>query len=330
MDTNVFPVPNEIILLTAEFLTPNDLYSFMLTSKTHYELIMTQITHLAQNYARTLPLEMERFMWSLFNLEHSHLNKNEKFIQFIGVHTFTNITLLELIWAEYELESDIDNYGPLPEDPNELYILKYKAGMLSVLNGFDMHLAGLLSYSIPTESFQFFVKFSLKYTSLVNQLIETIETDFNKILELGITFEQLDEMFQNGLELGGTLKYIFMSIVDDYYDEYINQISYSVDETLIEDSLVVNGYSSELLGTYKAVQYIIGKTFAHDYILTRRININDIPNFLENVIKLQAIGITEYEQINIVDIFLENPTEERFENIYLQMLFFKNVDISLI
>lgn len=327
--TTYLPIPNEIIVYMCDFLSPNDLYNFMVSSRAHYELIMSHIPYFSHHYAHTLRLPIERFFWSMFNFEYSHMSESNKFIKFCSVHTFTNTNLLESIWEEYYLEDD-DKYGPLPTNPVQLHELKYKTGILHVLNTYDVHLSGLLSYSIPSESFPFFVKFSLKYNHLVSELMETIEDDFNTIIERGITFEQLDEMLQNAMQLGGTPKYIFMSIVDEYYNEFVNQISYDVDETLVEESLIVNGFSDEELETYKAVQYIIGKIFAHEYILTRRMNINDMPNFLEHVVKLRSIGITEYEHLPIVDAFIDNPTDERFENICIQMVMSNTVDLSLI
>ena len=60
-------LPAEILLIVADMLSPIDLYNYMMISRRHFDLVMSNINHFVHLYARTSKFPVERFMWSQYD-----------------------------------------------------------------------------------------------------------------------------------------------------------------------------------------------------------------------------------------------------------------------
>ncbi len=310
-------LPVELIIMIADALNPADLYTFICTSKYFKDLIMARIDHFANLYANVLILDVERFMWSLFDFEYLLItDKERKFLRMLGVHKFTQTNKLEIEWNTNDMD-DNDEYGPLPTDPTELYIKKFQTGMIHGFGeNYSIYLSGMHVYSTNNESFRFLFKILIKYRKAAGWWCETIEYDMRNFQERGITFEMFDEYFQEALSFGAKDFDIYYMISNDFHNDYLRLLRNGIVPQEAKYDVEDDDYSDELLETYNAIRHIIGNHLAHHYILDERININHTPNFLENVSKLYANGILNED---LVDLFLTNPTDEMLENILLQV-----------
>ena len=140
----------------------------------------------------------------------------------------------------------------------------------------------------------------------------------------------LDHYLQEGLSYGAKLNITYNIIMDsgiDGMNSFLRLLSYGVDVYNAKDDYEDEDFTDYELEIYNAVRYIIGTDFAYHYILYKKININNIPNFLENVVRLRSIDV---DVPQIIDAFMETPTNECFENIRLQMEIFGFVDVLLL
>ena len=59
-------LPHELLLTTAEFLGPVDLYNLMISNKRLFYIIIQRLPYFIRLYAKSSRLEVERFMWRSF------------------------------------------------------------------------------------------------------------------------------------------------------------------------------------------------------------------------------------------------------------------------
>jgi hypothetical protein len=329
-------MPSEIILLIAEHLNPADLYTFMLTSKRIQNLIISRIPQFVKLYVNVLQLDVEKFMWKLFNDDYFEIKDKDKlFIRMLEVHNFAHSDILEYIYDNYEIEPG-DFYLPLPEEEKQLYIKKFQAGMICGLNNRkDYFLISLFTYAFTDDIFEFLFKFINKYIKLAlfiskHSVVEQISIDVEYMIGMEMTFEMLDHYLTNGLTYGAKLYETYNIIMEggiNGINNFFRLLSYGVEVYYAKDDFEDENFYDYELENYNAIRHIIGSEFAYQYILQKKININNIPNFLENVVRLRSIDV---DDIKIVDIFLQNPTNECFENIQMQMDIFGRVDIYLL
>ncbi len=314
---NLDVLPSEILVIIAKECTPEDLYKLLMTSKRFYYLVMSNVSHYINHYKNIVQLDVEKFMWSLFDdYFFSNQSKGEIFLKMLKIYVFAKSNYIENIWEKYKL-FDNENYGPLPVDPIELYNKKFYALSLAILIDVEFHQASLFSYDIDNiDVFEFLFKFIIKYTNLANLHKEDLIAHIESFLEQNMDFDWVDDYIQKALSYEAHEEDIFDILIDeDHVDEYIRLLSYGVDPDRAKQDVDNDHYSTRRLNTYNEVRQIIGNELAHYYILDKKININTIPNFVENVHRLVMIGVND---TTIIDYFVQNPTDANFE--YIQSL----------
>ena len=304
-------LPQELLLTTAEFLGPVDLYNLMISNKRLFYVIIKRLPWFIRLYAKSSRLEVERFMWrSFYNKNFIIKNKYQLFFSMVSIYKFTSTTLLEGIWRHHKMD-DVEDYGPLPVDPTELYIKKFQAGMFSVLGKLPSIISSMYSQSSENiEVFKFMFKLIVKYPKIALTYANSIEVDVHDFLIMFGSFEEFDDIFKQILSYGISEQDAY-SLFDDetILDEFFKYVSYGINgSNALEDARCFI-YDDEILEVYNAVRYIIGNEFAYHYILSEEINMDDYPNFLENIVRLRSIGITD---VFIVDSFLQDPTDAYF------------------
>jgi hypothetical protein len=165
-----------------------------------------------------------------------------------------------------------------------------------------------------------------------NNIISSIEVDDRGINSSydprvnNLYFVMQDDRMKQVAEYGAREFDIFSIILDNTFDEYFRLISHCIDHDVAKYD-VEEEYTDEQLMTYNSVRHIIGNELAHLYILQKNINIDNTPDFLQNVLRLYLIGVVEE---NVIDKFLENPSEVIFQTIQFQKEMIGTVDISLL
>jgi hypothetical protein len=322
-------LPVEITIIIAENLNPADLYALICTSKYFRDLIMSRQSYFARFYANVMLLDVERFMWNLFDYEHLLIkNQTKLFLRMLGIHKFTQTNKLEIEWSNYSMD-DNEDYGPLPTDPTELYIKKFQCGMFHGFNeNYSVFLSGMHSYLTTNETFNFLFKIYNKYNHAAGEWCELIEHDVNDFHENGLTFETFDNYFQQALSYGARDFDIYYAIRLNVFDEFLRMLTYGVpSKKAAYDAEDNQNYTDEELQTYNAVRFIIGNDLAYHYILYQRIVMANNPNFLTNVSRLYAIGV---ESTIVINAFLNNPTDVNFQCIQFQQELLGEVDVSLL
>ena len=84
-------LPDEILLMVTDMLSPVDLLNFMMISRRHFDFVMNNINHFVKLYATTYKFYVERFLWSQFN--NPLFNKYDKpenirFLIMIYIHKY--------------------------------------------------------------------------------------------------------------------------------------------------------------------------------------------------------------------------------------------------
>jgi hypothetical protein len=319
-------LPSEILMIISKECGPEDLYNLISTYPRFYNLVMPNISQYAHHYANVMPLDIEKFMWNLF--DNYNENKEKLFHKMLMVHVFAKSNLMEQLWEVNNMDNNHD-FGPLPQDPTQLYIKKFQAGIVSILNNYDLYQSSLFSYDIlNNEVLDFLLKFINKYRNLSEFFQEHLICYIEDFLEQNMDFDWIDEYIQEALSYGAKEEDIFNILIDeDYIDEYLVLLSYGIEPERAKDDIYNDDYTEEQLQTYNSIRYIIGNELAHYYILDRQIDINTIPNFLQNIVLILSIGIVD---INIINKFLKNPTNVCFENIRFQHEVIGSVNLSLI
>jgi hypothetical protein len=345
-------LPVELVVLIAEQMNPVELYTFICSSKYFYTLIMENIPHFVNLYTNVMRLDVEQFLWSMYNYEHLCINnkfikpKETLFIKMLGVYKFAQSQILEKIWEKYNLDEDIAHHGPLPEDPTQLYIKKFQAGMLCGLDVDDPNqlyikrflartfydldvndslvLPALFSYGTNGEAFKFIFKFNNKYRKASSMWCELISNDMEHLQNRGITFEMFDGYFQEALSYGASEFSIYWAIREDSFDNYLRLLKNGIEPHVATHDL---DYSDESLHIYNALRYIIGNKLAHHYVLEEELNFNNDANLLTDISRIYTIGIDDPE---IIDAFLDNPTDETFNNIWFQHTILGTIEIALL
>ncbi len=309
-------LPQEVLLIIAKQLNPEDLYKLLYTNKQFYNLIIPLASQFAKYYAKTTQLDVEKFMWGLFNYEHLIIkNKEQLFLKMLSVHVFSKTNVYE---------NTVDTF----DTQNDLCIRKFQAGMIYKLCFFDINnslqisssIISMYSYLDNPDMFPFLFKFFNKYKNVAVKMYEDIEVDIDEFVENGMTFEMIDDYFQQALQYGDDELEIYQIIKDDCIVDFLRYVSNGMGfkrASFLSGKLFdENEYTDAQLEKYNAVRYIIGQSFASHYILEKNVDIDNIPNFLENIVKLRSIGINKIE---VVEAYLQEPTTEHFENIQNQM-----------
>ncbi len=312
LTTSMFDrLPQELILMVTEFLGPFELCNFMVSDKHLCKLIIHRLPYFVRLYAKSSRFEVERFMWKSFYNENFIIkNKYQRFFSMVSIYKFSTTTLLEGVWRHHKMDEN-EAYGPLPVDPTELYIKKFQAGMFSVLGRQPSIVSSMYSQSCDNiEVFKFMFKFIVKYPQTVLAYADSFEEDVYDFIDMFQSFEKFDEIFKTILSHGISANDAY-SLFDDItiLDEYFKYVSFGIDATNAFEDARCFIYDDEILEVYNAVRYIIGNELAYHYILSEEINMDDYPNFLENIVRLRSIGVTE---VGIVDSFLQNPTDAHF------------------
>ncbi len=195
---------------------PNDLYKHLIFSKSNYDFIMEHISQLVNYYSNTMPLDIEKFMWNLFDNINININKQQLFIKMLQVYSFANSNIIEQVWKDNYID---ESYGPLPEDQLELYNIKFKTGMIYILCNNDnisnptLELSLLWAYSSNIIVFKFLFKFINKYKEVAIKYCELLLEDIEEFIEKNITFGTIDDYLQIGFSYG--INYYNM------YNEYV-------------------------------------------------------------------------------------------------------------
>ncbi len=296
---------NKLIMI-AKKCRPEDLYKLISTSQRIYSLVMPNMYQIVRHYATVLPLDVEKFMWNLFDNENKvNVNKEQLFIKMLMVHGFAKSNFMEQLWAANNLNNNHD-FGPLPQDPTELYIKKFQAGILTILYNYNVYQSCLFSYDLDNyEVFDFLLKFINKYTHVSHVFQTNLISHIEDFLEQNMNFEWVDNYIQEAVSYGATEEDVFSILIDEeYIDEYRRLLYYGVDPKRAKEDVENDEYTDHQLETYNEVRHIIGNDLAHHYILDQQLDIQTVPNFLEKVNHLLSIGINDTERI---DEFLANP-----------------------
>jgi hypothetical protein len=293
--------PAELTLMVAGFLQPVDVCNFSLTCKKHHKLITENIKKFVRLYIKTTPLEIERFMWNQFFNEDLTVHKIKLFFNMSSVYHFPKTNELELSWKENQMD-DNEDYGELPEDEKDLYVVKFQASMLCRLaKRMDIFLACLLSYSSKNLIyFEFLFKFLIKYRHLSSMVMETIESDIEVLIDKKITFEQFNGHMNDALLIGGRDTHIYLSLTNDdstIFTNYMKLLSAGVDSTTaFNDS--ERYISSVYLEKYKSLKPVIGHNYAYHYIIQKSMLFTNDPEIVQNLATLYANDINDISIAN--------------------------------
>ncbi len=324
-------MPTELILYITEQLLPADLFSFMTTCKEFFELIISRIPNYVALYLRVSNIHAEKLMWSMFNYEHMLIqNTQQLFLRMLGVYKFASTTLFERMWETEDLENHFI-YGGLLADTNEneLYEIKIQTGMIyGLVPLYELNVSGKIGCMKADDLFTCIFKFINKYSDIAVEWEDDIEDMFSELIDIGITFETIDDWLQQALSYNVNPLDIYDIMKDGLMEPFLRMLSYGVDVKYAISEVENDDFPDERLEAYNAIRYIIGNKLACHYILDDYIEINPLPdNFLENIRKCLDNNIQE---TYIIDTFLENPTNERFDNILVQLKIFGFVNISLL
>ncbi len=311
-------LPQELILMTTEFLGPYDLYNFMISNKHLCKFILPRLPYFVRLYAKSSRLEVERFMWrSFYNKHYIIKNKYQLFFSMVSIYKFSTTTLLEGVWRHHKMD-DNESYGPLPVDPTELYIKKFQAGMFSMLGKLPSLVSSMYSHTSDCiEIFEFMFKFIIKYPKTALAYSDSLEEDICNLTIMFRSFEVFDEIFTQILSYGvSEIDAYVLFDEEPFLNEFLKYVSFGINGINALEDAEYFIYDDDMLEVYNAVRYIIGNEFAYHYILCEEINMDDYPNFLKNIVRLRSIGVTD---VSIVDNFLEDPTDEHFNLIQLSL-----------
>jgi hypothetical protein len=234
-------LPIELLLFILGFNGPVDLCNFMMTCKKHYRLIIDHLHIFVKIYAISAPLEIERFMWSQFYNESLTIEKDRLFFKMMAVYDFPKTNIVEDCWDEFNLDED-EEFGELPEDDEELYVIKFQSAMLYYLAGeTDINNAVMKSYkSAHINIFEFLFKFYILYGDLLIDVSEYITNDIELLISKGITFDEFKKQMNDSLFIGGTQYHIYQALTHEdsaVFINYMNQIEAGIDPETVADNL---------------------------------------------------------------------------------------------
>ncbi len=205
-------IPSEIVLMTVEFLGPLEMYNFMVTCKRLYRIIIKELPHFVSLYAKTSRFEVERFMWgSFYNENQNFKDKYQLYFAMVDVYRFSTTTnfeqtLSQYFKVDYYITSDypkVELEYSLPEDPTELYIIKFQAGILSILGQQIPIIASTNSQSCNNiEIFKFMFKFILKYPKIAIMFTNCLNVFIERFIEKFNSFEEFEKRIKRILRPG--------------------------------------------------------------------------------------------------------------------------------
>ncbi len=193
---------------------PNDLYKNLITSKSNYDFIINHLFQLVNYYSTTMELDVEKFMWNSFDNININ-NKEQTFIKMLQVYSFANSNIIEQVWRDNYID---ESYGPLPKEPNELYNIKFKTGMIYILCNNDnisnptLELSSLWAYSSNFNVFKFLFKFINKYKNVAVKNSELLLEDIEEFIGKNITFGTIDDYLKIGLAVGINENYTYSDL----------------------------------------------------------------------------------------------------------------------
>jgi hypothetical protein len=312
VDVSIFDVlPAEILIMIAKECRPEDLYKLINTSTRFYNLVVPNASHYACLYANVMQLDVEKFMWNLFDDDlFNNDNKEQLFLKMLNMYLLSNCNYMGTVWQQNNMEYDED-YGPLPEDPIELYIKNFQFCLIKEFSDFDLLQSAKLSFDSDPSVFDFLFKFIKKYPTSSNENINDLVSHIEDFIEQNMDYYWVDEYIQEAISYNADEEDIFDVLTDgDYIDEYLKLLSYGVNPERAKYDVHSDEYTDEQLEDYNSIRHIIGNKLAHYYILDYQLDVNTVPNFLENVVRIRSYGI---EDENIINAFLQNPTNELLE-----------------
>ncbi len=328
-------LPPEILIMTAMECDPLSLYNMTIASKRFRDLIIPNINEYVKYYAKIAPLEIERYIWPYFLNNTIRIDKfeNNLLSKISEIYNFANSKILEQVWEENNMIY-ITSLGPLPENPLELHTMKILAGLMIAFYNMDvLHASELVyhfdyTYAPDEDILKFLLHLSGKYPELVSIHFSNIYAHIEAFLDLNMNCEWVDDYMEEAMSYGANPEDVFDILIDeDYIDEYMRLLTYGVEPDHAKDDVHNDEYSDEQLGVYNCIRHIIGNDLAHHYILDNDLDINYYPNFLSNVVKIRSLEIYD---VNIINKFLNNPTELCLDTMKLQLDIFGTIDQDLV
>ena len=313
---NMFNVlPTEILMYIAKECRPEDLYKLISTSPRFYNLVIPNVSHFARHYANVMPLDVDKFMWNLFDDNiFNNENKEKLFLKMLNIYLLSNCNYIGEVWQQNNMDNDED-YGPLPEEQSELYIKNFQLGMIKEFCDFDLLQSAKISYDAEPSVFEYVFKFIKKYPTTSYENIDNLVGHIEDFIEQNMDFDFVDEYIQEALSYNADEADVFDVLTDgDYIDEYLKLLTYGVVPVKAKYDIHNDEYTEEQLENYNTIRHVIGNKLSHYYILDHQLDINTVPNFLENVVKIRSYGI---EDENIINVFLQNPTNELLQYMVL-------------
>ncbi len=232
-------LPDEVIITILEQCSPIELYNMMFTSKKHFKLIVDSLEYFIKIFKKSCKTSVERLLWSTFNNYSSRYIINQ-FYKYMSVYLFAQTYLFEKNWVTNNMIAN-EFYGPLPEDPELLYVLKFKTGMFITFVFSDLHcdipISSKLSYSSNETMFKCMFLFMLKYNEYACCITSMIELEFQELDDRGMTFEQLNKCIEDALEIGGDIHLAYTSIYYNTYDRYIELVRNGAEVDEIEAAI---------------------------------------------------------------------------------------------
>ncbi len=317
-------MPQELFREMLKWLDPISLRAFMETSKTNYNIVVSNIGYLVDIYSSLLP-PTEQLMWSLFD-SFENYSVTELFIKMLGVYKFANNVnnnrRIQALW-EYNCMTDDPNYGPLPTEEEELYDIHFKTGILyGVLKSGSLDVDTMYAYSLNDhELFTFLYKLIVHHPDIYDERVELLEKEIPEFVQdREMTFEMFEERYRQFTEYNIEDYDIFRIILYNFDEHFIRLMRYQIPVEYavleVEEGDEYIEYSEEKLLLFNALRPIITDDLASHYILY---NNDPLPeNFLENVHRMLSIGI---RNTYVIDQFLANPTEAMFMNIVVTFEF---------
>ncbi len=304
------------VLMILDKLSPIDLLNFITTCKKNFQFVISRIDYFVEKYYTELQSPLEKFMWSYcFSEQFLIKDKQYVFLKILQIHKFTISDIIEKIHKFPDWDWDIVS---LTTDPNELYIKKLQLGLAYAFINERCNIGVVLE--LNENTFIFFFKFVIKYKNAEYHLNDAYY--LNMLVSKGMTFEETDEFVQEALSYGGEEEHIYEAINYGLKDSYIRLIKYCVEsESAIKFG--INFVSEQELETYKCLHYIIGKTFAFEFIIKQHLNVDDYPFLLTHLSKLYSMGINNLVIAN--KIMNSKPSDEVYESLKMQMDIFGDI-----
>ncbi len=319
LSVNASYLPIEIMIKMLMFLTPYELYKFMISCKSHYVLVMIHSNYFAKNFYRTISYGNGNYPWYLYF--HSHLRNstisNEKFkcIQFrklLVVHNYASTSHFD---EKYDnLSRMISNNEDYPGI--NLYECKLRYGLMRMFANSnpdtENNILVLCKY-VDIDKFSMVFSIMNNYRDILTEISFAyaigIVNYFNDTQN--INYETIIRVITTAVTLGGNAAQALMLITCDKHGVYLIALACGVN---VEDAYLY-AISDEhvpfnIFYNFKAVLPLIGYSYAKYFCLDNNTNLNEIPHFLSVVNQLYTNG---FECIDKCKALLKNPSQYSIE-----------------